>query len=1098
MAFNKAKTLQAAEKYLAQGKISHAIEQYQNIFKHDPRDLSLLNTIGDLYIRLGHTAEAMNHFQRLAEAYVTEGFLMRAIAIYKKMAKLDTSQVGVLEKLAELYAVQGLMSEARSQFLQVAETYIKANLVDKALTIFRKMLSQDPDNVSAHLRLAELCERIGKTGDALEAYLRAAERLAQKQDHKECLRLTEKILGMEGKHARARMLKARSLLATGHASAAITLLEPLAEADDSCAMLLLECYLSSEQLPHARLLGERIFDSKPERYDLLFAIACHHEEGGEARQALELLERIAGAMIEHDETEKLVSRVESLSEKGDVAIPALELLKQICLRTGEHFRVPDILDRIADAWAKKGDHGKAREVLEELVRVEPDNPHHLDRLNQLLILMGDQPQPMIPPAQPAGFEEDALTLAEQQPAGAEGSVERTEDQLDSGTLKRLTSALTDADLMSSYGRHQKAIEILESALELVPSHPPALEKLLDLYLGTGDWSRVADYAEQLSRVYADRGSQRQADRFRELANRYRKQAIAPPMPVPPEAVALASRAEADTMAEPPADQAAAEEGALLEAILKPDGSEAVHEIDLSEEWEKIAGATGAPAAASPGFNLAEVREEVEFYIREGLADEALSVIDKLAQQFPGELVLAELREKAVAAKAAGAVESPEGTLVPRPETEDSTILFDFEDIATGTLETEHAAAPAESKTIAAQERVEQRTVEAPTPLPLVPSEPVQGERIGEEVLPPAYRESPATEPVFAASVAAEPVSAESPAPSLEEPTAAEPFLNEPGAGPSEETTWRSPGLVLEAAPPAEVVQERAAEPEPAAPVTQVPLVSPAAAEFTLRTESGSTEAEAHPAEPIPVELSAVLPFQESAQAASPGQIETPSEPLRPAEEVETLELVLETQAAAGPPPAVPVPERYSGDQFLSDLAAEFEILAEPGEAPGVAQSRMAGFSPATGAEQLNEVLEEFRQELGETEEVEDAETHYNLGIAYKEMGLLDEAISEFQKAFKIINRGQSGASRMECCVQLAVCFMDKAMPQIAIKWYLKGLESPGLEPESVLALRYDLGVAYELAGDLNRALECYQEVYAMNIDYRDVADRISALSRPRA
>jgi tetratricopeptide (TPR) repeat protein len=214
--------------------------------------------------------------------------------------------------------------------------------------------------------------------------------------------------------------------------------------------------------------------------------------------------------------------------------------------------------------------------------------------------------------------------------------------------------------------------------------------------------------------------------------------------------------------------------------------------------------------------------------------------------------------------------------------------------------------------------------------------------------------------------------------------------------------------------------------------------------------------------------------------------------------VETLELVLETQAAAGPPPAVPVPERYSGDQFLSDLAAEFEILAEPGEAPGVAQSRMAGFSPATGAEQLNEVLEEFRQELGETEEVEDAETHYNLGIAYKEMGLLDEAISEFQKAFKIINRGQSGASRMECCVQLAVCFMDKAMPQIAIKWYLKGLESPGLEPESVLALRYDLGVAYELAGDLNRALECYQEVYAMNIDYRDVADRISALSRPRA
>ena len=192
MAFNKAKSLDAAEKYLAQGKIGQAIEQYQNIFKHDPRDLSLLNTIGDLFIRLGQTSDAMSHFQRLAEAYVSEGFLMRGIAIYKKMAKLDASQVAILEKLAELYAVQGLMSEARSHFLQLAESYIKTNQVDKAVGIFRKMLAQEPENATVQMRLAELCERMGKTSDAVEAYLRAAERLAQKQDHKECLRLVDK------------------------------------------------------------------------------------------------------------------------------------------------------------------------------------------------------------------------------------------------------------------------------------------------------------------------------------------------------------------------------------------------------------------------------------------------------------------------------------------------------------------------------------------------------------------------------------------------------------------------------------------------------------------------------------------------------------------------------------------------------------------------------------------------------------------------------------------------------------------------------------------------------------------------------------------
>jgi len=1078
MAFNKAKSVDAAEKYLAQGKIGQAIEQYQNIFKHDPRDLSLLNTIGDLFIRLGQTSDAISHFHRLAEAYVSEGFLMRGIAIYKKMAKLDASQVAILEKLAELYAVQGLMSEARSHFLQLAEYYIKSNQVDKAVGIFRKMLAQEPDNATVQMRLAELCERIGKTSDAVEAYLRAAERLAQKQDHKESLRLADKILGLDGNHVRARVVKARSLVATGQASSAISLLEPLAETDDSCAMLLVESYLSGGQLPQARAWGERIFDSKPDRYELLFAIACHHEESGDAGQALELLGRISSAMIEHDETEKLVSRVESLAEREDVAIAALELLKKIFEQTGEHFRVPDILDRIADAWGKRNEHAKAREILEELVRLEPDNPHHVGRLNQLLILMGDRPHPVTPPAQPAGMEEESFTLADQRPAEGQGVESKAEDELDAGTLKRLTSALTDADLMSSYGRPQKAIEILQSALELVPNHPAALEKLLDLYLGAGDWPRVAEYADKLSGIYAERGATRQAERFLELANRYHKQPAAPPS----EPLIGLPEAELAPMVEEEVAEPARPEGtgsrpdesevALIEAQPGQDGAEALHEIDLSEEWEKIVGTTGMPPPGSPGLNTAEVCEEVEFYIREGLVDEALAVIDKLAEQFPRERMLSELREKALAAKASGAVESPEETLITRLEPEETAILFDFEDIASGTVELQQAgtaraeppAAPPPPKTmpeaigprvsaLAAQEAEQAEAAEAPTsPRP-----------VAEEITATEFRQVGTPEPVFADSVAAEPVPAETEAPAVKKSKAAEPFMTEPGAEAPEEPEWTPPEPGLVGA-----------------------------------TESAPAEPEPEPTEEEPVEVAAALPFEESGLAPSLEAAEESSEEPRTAGEVETLELVLEASPATGPVASVPTAAEYDGNQFLADLAAEFEILPESAEPPTTPQSGTVELSAATGVEQLSEVLEEFRHELGETDEVEDAETHYNLGIAYKEMGLLEEAISEFQKAFKNINRGQSGASRMECCVQLAVCFMDKAMPQIAIKWYLKGLESPGLEPESVLALRYDLGVAYELSGDMNRALESYQEVYAMNIDYRDVADRISALSRPRA
>jgi len=146
---------------------------------------------------------------------------------------------------------------------------------------------------------------------------------------------------------------------------------------------------------------------------------------------------------------------------------------------------------------------------------------------------------------------------------------------------------------------------------------------------------------------------------------------------------------------------------------------------------------------------------------------------------------------------------------------------------------------------------------------------------------------------------------------------------------------------------------------------------------------------------------------------------------------------------------------------------------------------------------LKEVFDEFRSELGEMgAEEEDLETHYNLGIAFREMGLLEEAISEFQKVAKATDRGRPFPYVMQCCTFLGLCFMDKGQPQVAAIWYERALHTPDLDPESVLALRYDLGVAQESAGEPAAALKSFSQVYAMNIDYRDVGERIAALQKP--
>ncbi len=147
---------------------------------------------------------------------------------------------------------------------------------------------------------------------------------------------------------------------------------------------------------------------------------------------------------------------------------------------------------------------------------------------------------------------------------------------------------------------------------------------------------------------------------------------------------------------------------------------------------------------------------------------------------------------------------------------------------------------------------------------------------------------------------------------------------------------------------------------------------------------------------------------------------------------------------------------------------------------------------------MGDLFEEFRTELGESNnEDEDLETHYNLGIAYREMGLLEEAISEFQKVASSADKGPAFRYAMQCSTLLGLAFMEKGQPAIAAIWYERALKTPGLDQESILALRYDLGVAQELAGDARAAFSSFSQVYAMNIDYRDVSERIALLGKAR-
>jgi tetratricopeptide (TPR) repeat protein len=166
-----------------------------------------------------------------------------------------------------------------------------------------------------------------------------------------------------------------------------------------------------------------------------------------------------------------------------------------------------------------------------------------------------------------------------------------------------------------------------------------------------------------------------------------------------------------------------------------------------------------------------------------------------------------------------------------------------------------------------------------------------------------------------------------------------------------------------------------------------------------------------------------------------------------------------------------------------------------GPAPVLPLGAGAQAMHSSGSVDLAEMFGELKQEL--EEEIvagdDDPETHYNLGVAFREMGLLDEAIAELQKVCTAIDRGKAFSQSVQTYTWLAQCFIDKGVPQAAIRWYEKALSIPGLDEQVLLAINYELGSACETAEDKPAALRYFTDVYGANIDYRDVAERIQAL-----
>ncbi|HXF95435.1 MAG TPA: tetratricopeptide repeat protein, partial [Gemmatimonadales bacterium] len=121
----------------------------------------------------------------------------------------------------------------------------------------------------------------------------------------------------------------------------------------------------------------------------------------------------------------------------------------------------------------------------------------------------------------------------------------------------------------------------------------------------------------------------------------------------------------------------------------------------------------------------------------------------------------------------------------------------------------------------------------------------------------------------------------------------------------------------------------------------------------------------------------------------------------------------------------------------------------------------------------------------------DFQSHYDLGVAFKEMGLLDEAIAEFQKALR------APEGKLRTSEALGVCFFEKGAYTVAESILRRGLELPASGDQERLGILYWLGRALEEQGAVAEAKELYGRVFAVDIRFKDVGERVKALAKAR-
>jgi len=1108
MAWDKSKTLKSAERFVASGKTANAIEEYLKVLKENPKDWNLIIQVADLYLKLNNAPEAISWFQKVADHYYTDGFFLKAIAIYKRVNKLDPSLTDICLKLSELYLKQGLTMDAKAQLQSVAQQYLSRNLNKEAIHTLKKLIEIEPENIKTRNDLAKAYKNEGMVPEAIKEFLDISDQLSRKGLLKESLVVLETAYKLDPKDTET----LRKILSIYHeqkeSQKGAALLDEALRADPSNSEilgLLAEAHAARRDFEKAHEALDRAILNSSRKEQFWTLKGEIFLKAGDLQAAFGQYVLVVDKEIQKKEIDTAVELLQQITEANPSFPPAWLKLIDVYSMLRQQANTLSAYNSLVDALISKAMHAEALKYVRKLIQLDPDDDQHKEKLEFVRSFVEETridtklPEKEVPPEESKESAAEATdadigieieippspppppppkrspSLLRTQPAPAPPIVSLPPMQkvsasstapAPSGTYQvskeekeYVSEHLIEAEVFNKYGLIDKALEQVHGVLSKYPNSMQAHQKLKEIFLEKGERDKAVDECIIMARILRRHGDTDQAEDLLSEARQINpnhaalekafKEAVAPAPAAPPkgpdvmgeiEKLAQTIRTKSGSFKVPAASKppGTVKLPPELSKSKSPSPSLSKQLFDSimksttpSVQKSRPSVSTRPPSAPKMPFPSEPV-EEIEI----GLPESAFEEIDFFSEQGMKDeswKLFQELKQKhpddpgvvkrLAAMQEPAPVVSEKEPVFPEPE----EIYVNLDDMDLPPLEI-----PSQSQTGSA------------TDVPGHDDSALFGIDLSE--MPPVEIEVE----MFVEPLEQIPeVSAENLPSFMEDQQAVHPKER------STEETWDLSDF---------------AQPSPGTPV-EIDLgpTEFTELEYATQTESAQDSASEQNAEPEKV------PQKEKEILVAPERTFS-----------EAMDAVFqkgEEEEAEAEPVAVKAPEELfeEEDEFF-DLAAELE------EGFLNVQSAVEDDRPPDGQTySFEEILSDFKKGVEKQLGAEDYDTRYNLGIAYKEMGLIDEAIAEFQIAAKDIRRF------LECCSMLGLCFLEKGMNKLAVKWYQRGLDTPGYSEDEYQGLRFELGQVEEASGDLAKALEIYQEVFGVNANYRNVSKKIKEL-----